>query len=288
MGVFLNDEQLDLKTRAKNALSSNWTGKYTIPSKELYPHLWSWDSAFISIGYAHYDLDKARIELDSILSAQWDNGLVPHIVFNPKSIGYFPSPEFWKTDELSPPGKLTSGIIQPPVHAIAALKYYNHAQDKEAIRRWFPCLKKWHRYLLENRDPEHSGFASIYHPWESGFDNSPRWDDAIARLEPKDLTEYKRVDLEHVRSAEERPTNDQYDRYIYLVETLKKFDYDDKKVYAKMPFKIKDVVLNTILVVANKALLELAQILGEDKSEISEWLGREEDMFLKLFSTIMM
>lgn len=282
-GVFLKDEVLDLEMRARSVLFSNWIGQYTLPAKGLYPHQWSWDAAFIAIGYCHYDPDKARSELDSILSAQWDNGLVPHIVFNPEASGYFPGLEFWKTGEHSPLGKFTSGIVQPPVHAIAALKYYKHTQDEKSLRRWFLPLKKWHRYLLENRDPEHSGFATIYHPWESGFDNSPRWDDSMARLEPKDLPDYQRADLEHVSSAEERPTQEDYDKFIYLVEILKKFDYDDKRVYKEIPFKIKDVVFNTILVMANKALLELAQILGEDKSEISEWLGREEDSFIKQF-----
>jgi hypothetical protein len=37
----------------------------------------------------------------------------------------------------------------------------------------------FHRYLLTARDPEKSGLVTIFHPWESGFDNSPRWDAAF-------------------------------------------------------------------------------------------------------------
>ena len=268
---------------AKAVLENNWRGKYTIPSPTLYPHQWSWDSAFISMGYVHYALEKVQNEIDSILLGQWENGKIPHIIFDPRAKGYFPNYKYWETESHSPERVLTSGIVQPPVHSIAALNYYLHSCEKDVVRRWFPKLKKFHNYLLEARDPEHSGFATIYHPWESGFDNSPRWDEALARLKPKNLPEYKRSDLKHVSKADERPTKKDYDRYIYLTEVIKKFDYDDKAVYKAIPFKIKDIVFNTILYVANKALLKLAKILGEETSEILEWLGRQEDHFIRQF-----
>jgi hypothetical protein len=40
--------------QAKVVLYSNWTGEYTKPGPRLYPHQWSWDSALIAIGYAHF------------------------------------------------------------------------------------------------------------------------------------------------------------------------------------------------------------------------------------------
>jgi hypothetical protein len=157
-------------------------------------------------------------------------------------------------------------------------------KDKRSIKRWFSKLVAWHHYLLTARDPEHSGFATIYHPWESGFDNSPRWDDALKRIHPHDLPSYQRSDIDQVTDEVERPTQTDYDRYIYLVEILKKYGYDDKAVYKSMPFKIKDVVFNSILYVANTALLELAKILGEDTREIAEWIKRQEEMFLQQFT----
>lgn len=36
---------------SKRGLDANWRDGFTIPSASLYPHLWSWDSAFISIGH---------------------------------------------------------------------------------------------------------------------------------------------------------------------------------------------------------------------------------------------
>ena len=46
-----------------------------------------------------------------------------HIAFNPAvpDDAYFPSPSFWRSSQLpGHPPIDTSGIIQPPVHAIAA------------------------------------------------------------------------------------------------------------------------------------------------------------------------
>jgi len=48
-------DEVDLIGEAKMVLDFNWTGYYTMPGPRLYPHQWSWDSALIAIGYAHYD-----------------------------------------------------------------------------------------------------------------------------------------------------------------------------------------------------------------------------------------
>jgi hypothetical protein len=45
----------------------------------------SWDSAFIAVGKSHYDQEQAQEELRTLFKAQWKNGLLPHIVFNPNA-----------------------------------------------------------------------------------------------------------------------------------------------------------------------------------------------------------
>src|SRR5215212_6191404 len=87
----------DLVARAAAVLRENDMGGWTRASPTLYPHQWSWDSAFIAIGLAHLDTRRAAGEIRSLLDHQWENGKVPHIVFNhaatPES--YFPGPEHW-------------------------------------------------------------------------------------------------------------------------------------------------------------------------------------------------
>ena len=51
------------------------------------------------------------------------------------------------------------------------------------LQEIYPRLLHWHRYLLTLRDPEKSGLVTIYDPWESGTDNSLRWDAALEAVE---------------------------------------------------------------------------------------------------------
>lgn len=262
--------------QAKKILEGNWTGSYTKPSSGLYPHQWNWDSAFIAIGYAHYDTQRAMTELRSLLSNQWDNGMVPQIVFNPEALGhYFPEPDFWQV----PGGRLTSGITMPPMHAIAAWHIYEHsgrrqAEVREFLKEIFTKLLASHRYLYEYRDPEGSGLVYIRHPWESGLDNSPSWDQPLDNIEvdKKKLPPYKRLDLGHGVPAEQRPTDDHYDRYVYLVDLFRRMNYDENLIRQECPFMIQDVLFNSILCRANRDLIDIGLEIGADVAEAREWL----------------
>lgn len=58
---------------------------------------------------------RAQTELTSLFEAQWTNGMLPHIVFNPAipAGSYWPGPEFWNCSnaapKLAPRGVQTSG-----------------------------------------------------------------------------------------------------------------------------------------------------------------------------------
>ena len=104
---------LDLDQRARSILTENDHGTYTVPTKELYPFQWNWDSALAALGICQFDLERAWVEIETLLKAQWDNGMVPHIIFWQNDEGYFPGPKEWGTKHTPP----TSGITQPPVAA---------------------------------------------------------------------------------------------------------------------------------------------------------------------------
>jgi hypothetical protein len=194
-------ELADVGRAAIEVLRSNWTGSSTVPSPFLYPHQWSWDSACIAMGYSLFDQDHAETELRSLFKGQWSTGLLPHIIFNEEA-NYFPGPEFWQTNlaPAAPAGASTSGIVQPPVHAIAALRVYRRADDRDRAHAFLvellPKLAAWHEYLYRERDRDGSGLIEIWHPWESGMDNTPLWDAALERIDlaVEDVPEYARVD----------------------------------------------------------------------------------------------
>jgi hypothetical protein len=277
----------DITARAAAVLRENDMGTWTRASPTLYPHQWSWDSAFIAIGLAHLDTVRAAGEIRSLLDHQWENGKIPHIVFNPEAPpeSYFPGPEHWASAAAAPDiPAMTSGLCQPPVHALAALRILRIAEARgdgaagarEFLAVVYPKLLAWHRYLATARDPEGSGLVTIYHPWESGTDNSPRWTGALERVEVGKIPDYERADLEHVEPSE-RPTGYEYDRFIWLVDVIKGANCDDAVLYRECPFLAKDVLASAILVRANEALLEIAEIADapeEDRTTVRNWIER--------------
>jgi hypothetical protein len=62
--------------------------------------------------------------------------------------------------------------------------------------------------------------VTIYHPWESGTDNSPRWDAALEPVKAGEVSQHERYDLEHVDDPFQRPTDADYDRYLWLVKLV--------------------------------------------------------------------
>ena len=273
-----------LVRQAKAVLDFNWTGEYTMPGPRLYPHQWSWDSALVAMAYSRYDQDRAMRELRHLFEAQWKNGLLPQIVFNPRFTNYFPGPNFWNARESpdAPRHRETSGVIQPPIHATAALYVYRHAEDEAGAKEWleyaFARLKAWHEYLYRDRDPRGEGLVYIRHPWESGMDNSPMWDQILQRLHlrAEQIPRYRRADI-HAVSASDRPTSTAYDRFAYLVKLFADRGYDEDKIREDCPFLVQDVLFNSLLCKANGDLADIARIVGEDPSSHEELAQKTKD-----------
>ncbi|MDQ2742700.1 MAG: glycoside hydrolase [Chloroflexota bacterium] len=275
----MSDDFSTLIDRARAVLKANDLGASTKPAPSLYPHQWNWDSCFIAIGISRYDTARAALELQSLLRGQWDNGLVPQIVFNPEGTGYFPGPEVWQSDRSphAPRDVQTSGITQPPVLATAALKIWENASDQDLARRLlaelYPSILKYHRWLYTERDPDGSGLVVVVHPWESGLDNSPPYLDAGGRVTLTYRPKYERLDLLHV-AAKNRPTNKDYDLFVYLLEQMRAVNWDQRRYLEQAPLQVIDVLFNSILSRADADLAAIAEIVGEDPSEARAWRDR--------------
>jgi hypothetical protein len=270
----------DYLEKARRILDNNWTGSSTKPAPSLYPHQWNWDTGFIAMGRSHYDTSRAIREIEALFEAQWSNGMLPQIVFNPEELGhYFPEPDFWQTERSphAPAGKLTSGITMPPIHAVAVEKIYQNARQHRSVRpfleRVYPKLLELHSYLYRERDIHGEGLVYIRHPWESGIDNSPTWDAALKRIaiEKTSLPAYTRKDLEHGVDPKMRPSDDDYDRYVYLVDLFRQCNYDEFRIRESCPFLIQDPLFNSILCRANEALAYIASLIGEPSEVPLSW-----------------
>jgi len=256
-----------LQNTAAQVLRSNWFGDHMVPARTLYPHQWSWDAAFISIGLVHIAPDRAWQELHSLFEAQWPDGRVPHIVFDPgvPEKNYFPGPAFWEVPPIPGRAVRTTGIVQPPVHALAALLVHRAYPDLTALRRLYPKLVAQQEYLAKHRDAGGAGLACIVHPWESGLDNSPAWDATLARI-PADasvLERYIRRDTA-VSVASHRPTNADYCRFIALAQAYRDSGYRDFDLPDRHAFVVECPAFNALYADAEHALAAIATEVGAD------------------------
>ncbi len=269
---------------AKKILLGNRKDGYTLPTNnKLYPAQWNWDSAFIALGYSYFNLDFSITEIETLLNGQWDDGMVPHILFHEKDTSYFPNHTTWKCGKKIP----SSGITQPPVLAIILKKIIENNQlnddQNSRILKILIKIKKYHEWFIKFRDPNKTGLVSILHPWESGYDNSPIWDEPMSNiLVDKDLN-YQRRDLE-VSNIDERPVKKDYDRYVTIRDQFRDVNYDPNKLYEISIFNVVDVGFNSLFLKANKDLVKLLKKFKLNYDELDFFISKSESEIIKLYN----
>ena len=260
------ESTVHLDDQARAILARNDRGGYTVPTAGLYPYQWNWDSVFAAWGFSTFDIDRAWIELETLFSGQWENGVVPHIIFHREDSGYFPGPEVWATGRAPP----TSGISQPPVAAILARRVFETDPwtGRPRLARLYPRILAWHRWWRDHRC--RSGVAAVTHPWESGRDNGPEWDVGMASIDGAGVGTYIRRDTSHVDPAM-RPGKLDYDRYLAILHFGRGCGWDQDEIVTRGPFLMADPAVTFILIRANRDLAALARILGEDPADPERW-----------------
>lgn len=262
---------LDLK--AREILETNDRGGYTVPTARLYPYQWNWDSAFVALGFLSFARNRAWQELEMLFEGQWENGMVPSILFRSHDPDYFPGADAWGTEHLSMP---STGISQPPVAASTVLSIVESGDEQDRMRAaglMDNCIRS-HRWFYEQRRDSATGVIGTVHPWESGRDNCPDWELGLAGMEvDPNLKPYTRMDVKHANPSQ-RPTDLQYDKYMTIVKFGQDHDWDQKYLTDNGPFFMADPCIHFILLRANKDLLKLAKLLGRDECipEIEKWI----------------
>jgi len=147
---------------------------FCVPNAATYPWQWLWDSCFHAICWAHLgEGGRAVAELGNVLAHQAPDGFVPHLTYWD---GADVHAEFWGR-------RGTSSITQPPMygHAVAELVRLGVPVPDPLVTR----SRKGLGFLLGRSGSGVSGSGVsgsgdggpiIVHPWESGCDDSPRWD----------------------------------------------------------------------------------------------------------------
>jgi len=182
-------EDYTLLDRSARTLLAN-TGKPTekfpwsprrgiMPSTIGFRGMWNWDTAFAAVGAAYFDPQLAREQIEIFLDLQQSSGLFPDVCFEN--------------------GNIVKGFGKPPVMAWAAWRVYETEKNTDFLRRCYAALVKneafWRRerggdacglfhYDCVATDPANYRREACF---ESGWDNSVRWDDGIETVWAIDL-----------------------------------------------------------------------------------------------------
>ena len=230
----------------KNTLKgySKWKNtdyKFVAPASTEYTFQWLWDTAFHAIVLANFDTNWAKSEIENYLEAQWENGFLPHMVFWGNK---FILPHWAYIESKKSIRPKTSALTQPPVIALAVEKIYEQDKDKSFLKRVLPKLALYHRWLIENRDPDKDLLLSIISPNESGMDELPAFQvvSGYKGMETLQLHyTYKKTDL----------LNNHY-------------DFDSKVILEKDYFNVEELVFNTIFIESTRSLSRLLKEIGEE------------------------
>ena len=268
---------------AKEVLINNRRSGYTLPTNnELYPAQWNWDSAFIALGYSYFNMEYAIEELEKLISGQWEDGMIPHILFHDNDESYFPNHKTWDCGNKVP----SSGITQPPIIATIIKKIVDQNKlDKSQMKRMEIIIKKLKKYLdwfYNYRDTNKIGLAAIIHPWESGLDNSPIWDGPLDKVKIEENLKYERRDLNVSRSSN-RPLKKDYDGYITLLNQFKKNKYNPSKIVNDSMFNVIDIGFNSILIRATKDLVEISKKFNLDFTDLKNKISKSEESLIKFY-----
>ena len=208
--------------------------------------------------------------------------MVPHILFHNTRTNYYPNYTAWNCGNKIH----SSGITQPPILATILKEILNKNKINKKqllnIKKIIKKIKKFHEWFIQFRDPKKTGLVSILHPWESGYDNSPIWDEPMNKVRIEKNIKYKRADNKVV-NPDFRPLNIDYDRYVTIKNNLRKIKYNPKKVYKSSFFNVVDVGFNSIFLKANKDLVSLLDTFGFNKTKIYNYIKLSEKNFLKLY-----
>jgi hypothetical protein len=287
----------ELLEKASEVLKNNDRGGWTVPAADLYPHQWLWDSCFIAIGLRHLDTERAKTEMRSLLTGQWDNGMMPNIIFSGNEKRHI---DLWRSwvNPFAPTEVATSGITQPPMLAEAVLKIGQKLNLSER-RTWYkeiqPAIMRYHEWLYADRDPHHEGLILLLHPYESGLDNSPPWISELRKhslpwwislmekLKLDIVVNLFRRDTKHVPPGQ-RMSNTEALAYWAAIRRLRRKAYNSEALISRSLFAVEDLAFNCIFLRANRCLKEISKVSGIPlPGNLIDAMSRTENAFDQLW-----
>ncbi len=153
-----------------------------MPSKLGYVGLWLWDNAMHALAYRHVDPELARNQIRSILAYQFPNGMLPDAVFDEGVVSSIDHP-------------ISGEVTKPPILAWAVNKLHEIDPSEDFLKEVYEPLVRWNAWWVSMNDDDGDGLVQYNHPYSSGLDDSPLWDDGMP-VESPDLNTYLCIQMD--------------------------------------------------------------------------------------------
>lgn len=153
-----------------------------MPSKMNYVGLWLWDSALHALAYRHIDPDLARNQIRAMIAHQLPNGMLPDAIFDEGVVFTIDHP-------------IIGEVTKPPILSWAALKLHETHPDINFLREVYPAMVRFNAWWFAMNDDDSDGLVQYTHPYSSGLDDSPLWDEGMP-VESPDINTYLYLQME--------------------------------------------------------------------------------------------
>ena len=146
------------------------------PSMIHYVGIWQWDAYFHALAYRYIEPYLAHDQLRILLDHQRADGMIPDAVHDEGTVTHLPFP-------------VDADVTKPPLLAWSAWKLYEVDGDREFLDEIYEPIVRWNEWWFEKNDVDGNGLCEYQHPFSSGLDDNPLWDDGVP-VESPDLNTY--------------------------------------------------------------------------------------------------
>jgi hypothetical protein len=146
------------------------------PSKLHYVGVWQWDAYFHALAYRHVDMNLAKDQIRIVLDHQREDGMIPDAVHDEGTVTRLTFP-------------VEADVTKPPLVAWATWKLYETDGDRQFLDEVYEPIVRSNRWWFEQNDVDGNGLCEYQHPYSSGLDDSPLWDEGMP-VESPDLNTY--------------------------------------------------------------------------------------------------
>jgi len=155
------------------------TREAMMPSMIHYVGAWQWDAFFHALAYRHIDQRLAENQLRLVLDHQREDGMIPDAIHDEGTVTQWKLPDSDQEVE----------VTKPPLLAWTALKLYQSSGNRDFLDELYEPIQRWNRWWFEKNDGDGDGIVQYNHPYSSGLDDSPLWDEGMP-VESPELNTY--------------------------------------------------------------------------------------------------